>query len=109
MCEVNSITRFCGLSMPGLIKMYMIDIKDIITIPVANENDWTIENDIVLKPGTYFKTIAFAEQSAGLNDGLIDALGGGFKKALGLKLPRYGNISNKWVYDMVGTRFISLI
>jgi len=88
--------------------MYLIDVNDVVTIPFANE-DWIIEDDIILKPHKYFKKLFFREQKAGLADELADAVGGGFKKNIGLFIPRYGNISNRWVFDMIGTRFVMLL
>jgi hypothetical protein len=88
--------------------MFLIGIEDVISIPLAND-DWIIEDDILLKPYKYFKQIYFREQKAGLSDELADAVGGGFKKNIALFIPRYGSKSNKWVYDMIGTRFIMLI
>src|SRR3954464_3463150 len=107
MCEINSILRTCETSVAGLTCMYLIGIEDVLSIPAAND-EWIIEDDIQIKPYRYFKQIFFREQKASLTDQLIDA-GGGFKKAVGLFIPRYGNRSNKWVYDMIGTRFIMLI
>jgi len=108
MCEINSIVRSCETAAAGLTGMYLIGVEDIVSIPFANE-DWIIEEDIIIKPYKYFKQIHFREQKAGLADELADAVGGGFKKSIGLFIPRYGNKSNKWVYDMIGTRFIMLI
>jgi hypothetical protein len=108
MCEVTTITRFCEPTAPGLTRMFLADINDIVTIPFAS-GEWIIEDDIILKPGKYFQSVAFREQAAGLSDELADAIGGGFKKNIYLKIPRYGNKSNQWIYNMVGTRFIALI
>jgi hypothetical protein len=108
MCEINSIIRPCEPTAAGLTCMYLIGIDDLISIPYANE-DWVIEDDILLKPYKYFKQIFFREQKAGLADELADAVGGGFRKTIGLFIPRYGSKSNKWVYDMIGTRFIMLL
>jgi hypothetical protein len=108
MCEVTSITRACGTATAGLIGMYLIDVLDVVSIPAAND-DWIIENDIIIKPNKSFKEIKFREQKAGLADDLADAVGGGFKKNIGLFIPKYGNKSNQWVYNMIGTRFIMLI
>ena len=108
MCEINSILRPCGPAAPGLLGMFLIETKDIISIPAPGD-EWIIEGDIILQPFKFFKQIFFREQRAGLADDLADAVGGGFKKTLGLFIPKYGNVSNKWVYDMIGTRFIMLI
>jgi hypothetical protein len=108
MCEITSITRTCETAVAGLNGMYLIDTGDIINIPLANE-DWIIEEDIILKRYKYFKQIVFREQKAGLMDEMIDAIGGGFKKNIGLFIPRYGGKTNKWVYNMIGTRFIMLL
>jgi hypothetical protein len=108
MCEVLSIYRSCETAAGGLVCMYLIDANDIISIPAATD-DWVVEDDIVLKPYKYFKQIAFREQKAGLADELADAVGGGFKKSIGLFIPRYGGKTNQWVYEMIGTRFVMLI
>jgi hypothetical protein len=108
MCEINSIRRVCEPTAPGLVSMFLIGVDDIVSIPYAND-DWIIEEDIIMRPYKYFKQIFFREQKAGLADELQDAVGGGFKKNIGLFIPRYGNTSNKWIYDMIGTRFIMLV
>jgi hypothetical protein len=108
MCEISSILRSCEPTAAGLTSMYLIGVDDIISIPLAND-DWVIEDDIQLKPYKYFKQIFFREQKADLVDELIDSIGGGFKKSIGLFIPRYGNVSNKWIYEMIGTRFIMLL
>jgi len=109
MCEVATIERFCKPGVAGLVRMYLMNVDDILTIPAPNA-DWVIENDIIFKHGAGgWKTVSFREQAAGLADELVDAIGGGFRKNLGLKIPKYGDTSNKWIYNMVGTRFIVLI
>jgi hypothetical protein len=108
MCEVTTISRPCGSATAGLICMYIIGIDDVINIPSAND-DWIIEDDILLEPAKFFKQIFFREQKAGLADELADAVGGGFKKNVGLFIPKYGNKSNQWIYNMIGTRFIMLV
>lgn len=108
MCEVGVLIRQCGTATPGLQKMYLIDVDNIVTIP-APDSDWTITSNIVLQSGAGFKDIPFAEQKAGLIDEIADAVSGGFQKSIPLKLAKYSAETNKWINNLIGARFIAVL
>lgn len=108
MCEVGVIIRQCGAATPGLQKMYFIDVDDILSIPAPNSN-WTITDNIVLQAGAGFKDIPFVETKAGLIDDIADAVGGGFQKAIAIKLAKYSSATNKWINNLIGSRFVAVV
>lgn len=108
MCEVGVLIRQCGAATPGLQKMYLIDVDDVVTIPAPDSN-WTVTSDIVLQSGAGFKDIPFAEQKAGFIDDIADAVSGGFQKQIPLKLAKYSPETNQWINNLIGARFIAVL
>lgn len=108
MCEIGELTRTCGGATPGLSKLYVVDTHDVVSIPLPGPN-WTIVSNIILKPGKFWKDIPFVEQKAGLSDEIADAVGGGFKTNLPIKLAKYSAQTNKWINNAIGARFLAVV
>jgi hypothetical protein len=108
MCEVGDLTRQCGAATPGITKIYLIDVEDVETMEAPDPLTWEIDT-ITPAAGAYFHDIPFAEQKAGVTDEIADAVGGGFQKAIPLKIPKYSAATNMWVNNIIGARFIAVV
>jgi len=108
MCEVGTLTRQCGAATPGITKIYLADVDDIATLDPPDPLTWEIDT-VTMVTGKFFKDIPFAEQKAGVTDEIADAVGGGFKKNIPLKIPKYSAETNMWLANLIGARFVAIV
>jgi len=110
MCQINSITRFCGANAAGIGTLYLADIDGVASIPAADTDTWQITTAITFTGDAGFISIPFAEFTGGLNIEMVGEVDG---QTIVNKIPfKVGKIRpelNKWFNDALGSRCIALL